>query len=170
VVVIAYLGVGANLGRPEKQLQLASALLVNHCAVQILKSSSMFRSAPIGRSPYSGKDLGFYVNAVWQIRTSLSAYKLLSVLKSIELRLGRKRFRGSKNLARTVDLDLLLYGAQRINTKNLTVPHQRMHQRRFVLEPLAEITPRLLVPGVGAVQNLIKQNYIAAQAVELLPS
>jgi 2-amino-4-hydroxy-6-hydroxymethyldihydropteridine diphosphokinase len=167
-VAIAYIGVGANLGRPEEQLQLASVLLSNHYAIQVLKSSSIYRSDPIGILPYGHQGLDCYVNAVWQIRTSLSPDKLLSVLQSVELRLGRKRLRSGKNFPRKLDLDLLLYGMRRFSTKTLTVPHPRMHKRQFVLKPLAEISPRMIVPGVGRVQNLVKQNRIMAQTVELL--
>lgn len=166
--VIAYLGVGANLGRPEEQLQIAKALLRSHYAIRILKSSSMYRSDSIGNSPYNHHGLDSYINAVWQIRTSLPPYRLLSVLQSIELRLGRKRGRGGRNFPRKLDLDILLYGERRFSSRSLTIPHPRIQQRRFVLSPLSEISPRLLVPGFGRVQSLVNRSHIKAQTVELL--
>ena len=167
-MTVAYLGVGANLGHPVEQLQRARTLLNRHFAIQFIQSSSIYSSSPIGGAALCNTGQSVYVNAVWQIHTSLSAFRLLSVLNELELKLGRKRLRGSKNMARPLDLDILLYGNQRINTKNLIVPHPRLHLRRFVLEPLAEITSGLTVPGVGVVQYLAQQNSILVQAVKLL--
>lgn len=167
-MTVAYLGVGANLGHSVEQLQRARTLLNRHLAIQFIRSSSMYSSSHVGAARLRNTGQGEYVNAVWQIHTSLSASRLLLVLHGLELKLGRKRLRGSKNMARPLDLDILLYGNQRINTKSLTVPHPRLHLRRFVLEPLAEIASGLTVPGVGGVQYLAQQNSILVQAVKLL--
>jgi 2-amino-4-hydroxy-6-hydroxymethyldihydropteridine diphosphokinase len=103
----------------------------------------LYRSAPIDSS---GPD---YLNAVAAVATELAPHALLQALQAIELRHGRER--PYRNAPRTLDLDLLLFGEQRIDSPDLVVPHPRMHERAFVLRPLADLAPALVIPGRGAV-------------------
>jgi 2-amino-4-hydroxy-6-hydroxymethyldihydropteridine diphosphokinase len=131
----AYIGLGANLGDARRTLKTAADELTHAIGVNQLTLSRFYRSAPIESS---GPD---YVNAVAMIQTSLSARSLLGVLQQIERKHGRER--PYRNAPRTLDLDLLLYGAQTIDEPDLTVPHPRMHQRAFVLKPLSDLAPDL---------------------------
>ena len=140
-VVTAYIALGANLGDAAQSIRQA-VLDINalpECSVK--KTSSFYRTAPLetlpGHSP--GDD---YINAVAEIQTCLSAQCLLQHLQQIELAAGRNR--PYVNAPRTLDLDLLLYGDDRIDLPQLSVPHPRMWQRAFVLVPLAEIAPGLV--------------------------
>ena len=138
----AYIGLGSNLGDPFAQLSAALADLSRMTEMRLDARSSFYRSAPVGVT-----DQADFANAVVRIETSLAPADLLGVLLSIECAHGReRRFPGAP---RTLDLDLLLYGAQRIATERLTLPHPRMHQRAFVLQPLLEIDPEALIPGLG---------------------
>lgn len=138
-VVTAYVGLGANLGDARAALQAAVRVLAHLEGVDALAVSSLYRSAPIASS---GPD---YLNAVACLQTRLSAPDLLGVLQQIENAAGRER--PYRNAPRTLDLDLLLYGDARIESTALTVPHPRMHQRAFVLQPLAELAPALVSPA-----------------------
>jgi 2-amino-4-hydroxy-6-hydroxymethyldihydropteridine diphosphokinase len=133
-----FVGLGANLGDAVTTVRSAfealDALPSTHCAAR----SALYRSAPIDAQ---GAD---YINAVAQLQTGLSPAALLEELQAIEARFGRER--PYRNAPRTLDLDLLLYGERRIVTPLLTVPHPRMHERAFVLAPLAEIAPDLALP------------------------
>ena len=131
--VIAYVGLGANLGNPTLTLRGALASLAGTAGVRLLRSSGLYRTAPVDAS---GPD---YLNAVAELATSLTAPDLLSVLQSLENAAGRER--PYRNAPRTLDLDLLLYGSSRIDSSRLTVPHPRMCERAFVLVPLREIAP-----------------------------
>ncbi|MEI7515411.1 MAG: 2-amino-4-hydroxy-6-hydroxymethyldihydropteridine diphosphokinase [Betaproteobacteria bacterium] len=134
--VVATIGLGANLGDAAATVQVAIASIGALAQTQLLRASSLYRSAPVDSS---GPD---YVNAVVQVRTALSAPALLATLQTIELAAGRER--PYRNAPRTLDLDLLLYGDAHISSPALTVPHPRMQQRAFVLLPLAEIAPQLV--------------------------
>lgn len=136
--VIAYIGLGANLGQAVKTLQQAANQLSRQPGIQALVLSRFYSSAPIDSS---GPD---YVNAVAKITTTLPALELLDVLQAIEQEHGRQR--PYRNAPRTLDLDLLLYGNQRLSHERLLVPHPRMHQRAFVLVPLRELAPDLSLP------------------------
>lgn len=136
--VIAYIGLGANLGQAVKTLQQAANQLNQQPGIQALELSRFYSSAPIDSS---GPD---YVNAVAKIITILPALELLDVLQAIELEHGRQR--PYRNAPRTLDLDLLLYGNQQLKHERLLVPHPRMHQRAFVLMPLRELAPDLTLP------------------------
>jgi 2-amino-4-hydroxy-6-hydroxymethyldihydropteridine diphosphokinase len=127
-------------------------------ASRLVAQSSLYRSAPVDAT---GPD---FVNAVAGIDTALSATDLLAALQSIEQRHGRVR--GERNAPRTLDLDLLLHGEAVIDTPALTLPHPRLHERAFVLLPLAEVAPALVVPGRGAVRELLRG--LGAQAIERL--
>ncbi len=134
--VLAYVALGANLGDAAQTLRDAIKRLEQTTGVRLLKSSSLYRTAPIDSS---GPD---YLNAVAEVSTTLTAPAMLATLQSIESAHGRKR--PYRNAPRTLDLDLLLYGNARIDSPELTVPHPRMWQRAFVLIPLAEIAPGLV--------------------------
>jgi 2-amino-4-hydroxy-6-hydroxymethyldihydropteridine diphosphokinase len=146
--VKAFVGLGANLGEPEAQLRRAIAALDAMPGTRLAAASSLYRSAPIG----VGEQPEF-TNAVAAIATELGPRALLEALLAVEARFGRKR--ESPGAARTLDLDLLLYGDRVIEEPALVVPHPRMHERAFVLMPLAEIAPDAVVPGKGAVAALL---------------
>ena len=143
----AYVGLGANLGNPQQTIQAAITELGTLSATRLIGSSSLYVSAPIAAD---GDD---YVNAVVEVRTQLTPAELLSALQDIELRFGRTR--DYLNAPRTLDLDLLLYEQLTIHTDTLQVPHPRMTQRAFVIVPLLEITPAIIIPGFGAAQSLL---------------
>ncbi|MCY7318537.1 MAG: 2-amino-4-hydroxy-6-hydroxymethyldihydropteridine diphosphokinase [Ramlibacter sp.] len=132
--VTAYVGLGANLGAAAQAVTAAIEAIGRVPDTVVTGRSSMYRSAPVDAS---GPD---YINAVVEVRTLLAAPRLLSELQAIELAAGRER--PYRNAPRTLDLDLLLYGAGRIDSPMLTLPHPRMAQRAFVLLPLAEIAPQ----------------------------
>jgi 2-amino-4-hydroxy-6-hydroxymethyldihydropteridine diphosphokinase len=148
-MTVACVGLGANLGDPRRQLQAAIDELSRLPDTRLLRASRFYRSAPIGNA-----DQPDFVNAVAQFDTALAAEDLFDRLQDIEQRHGRERpFPGAP---RTLDLDLLLYGDARIATPRLTVPHPRMHERAFVLRPLAEIAPATTIPGRGPVAALLE--------------
>lgn len=131
--VAAWVALGANLGDAQATLERALTALEALPDTRLSKRSSLYRTAPVDAT---GPD---FINAVAEIRTSLEAHALLAALQSIEQSEGRER--PWRNAPRTLDLDLLLYGDERIDTPALTVPHPRMQERAFVLVPLAEIAP-----------------------------
>ena len=138
----AFIGLGANLGDPEAQVRRAFAALTELPGTRLLAASSLYRSAPVGYTVQPD-----FVNAVAQIETRLGAEALLRELLATEARFGRVR--QFPNAPRTLDLDLLLYGDRVIAEPGLVVPHPRMHERAFVLAPLAEIAPDTVIPGKG---------------------
>lgn len=138
-MVRVYLGVGSNLGDRKSYLQRASELVRKIPATSFLRSSSVRETAPIG-GPAQGK----FLNAVWEIETKFSARELKDRLLEIEAQLGRRR--SEPNAPREIDLDILFYGDQVIDEKHLQIPHPRLHERAFVLEPLSELVPEFLHP------------------------
>lgn len=146
LAVTAYIGLGANLGDAALAVRNAIAALAGLDGVQDARASSLYGSAPVDAG---GAD---YVNAVLQVQTSLSPPQLLAALQSIEQQAGRER--SFKNAPRTLDLDLLLYGTQQMDTPDLVVPHPRMGERAFVLLPLAELDASLVsVDQLAAVKH-----------------
>jgi 2-amino-4-hydroxy-6-hydroxymethyldihydropteridine diphosphokinase len=135
-VTTAYVGVGSNLNDPRAQVLQAFTELDGLPNTRVVRKSSLYRSAPRGHAAQPD-----FVNAVAQVETGLPAERLLAELQAVEARHGRER--SFPNAPRTLDLDLLLYGAARIASPALTVPHPRMHERAFVLKPLLEIAPQL---------------------------
>ncbi len=133
-----FVGLGANLGDALATVREAFDALGTLPQTTCVARSSLYRSAPVDAQ---GSD---YINAVVQLRTGLSPLALLDALQGIEDRFGRER--PYRNAPRTLDLDLLLYGQRRIVSPRLTVPHPRLHERAFVLVPLAEIAPDLALP------------------------
>jgi 2-amino-4-hydroxy-6-hydroxymethyldihydropteridine diphosphokinase len=136
--VIATLGVGANLGDPRTAVRKAIEDLAQLPGTVTVAVSSLYGSAPLDAD---GPD---YVNAVVQVRTELSPDALLAALQAIEQQAGRER--PYRNAPRTLDLDILLYGEERVDREDLQIPHPRMWQRAFVVLPLSEIAPDLVSP------------------------
>lgn len=153
--MIAYIGIGANLGDASANVDDALVRLAALDGGCLLAQSAKYRSAPIDSS---GDD---YINAVASIETSLSAPDLLDALHAIELAHGRER--PYRNAPRTLDLDILLYGDERIDLPQLHVPHPRMLDRAFVLVPLLEIAPDIVIPGRGAAHDYLPA--VADQAI-----
>jgi 2-amino-4-hydroxy-6-hydroxymethyldihydropteridine diphosphokinase len=156
--MIAYVGIGANLGDARANVDDAVARLGLLPESRLLRTSPYYRSAPIDAS---GDD---YVNAVAAIDTRLPAPDLLAALHAIEADHGRER--PYRNAPRTLDLDLLLYGDAVIATDTLSVPHPRMLERAFVLRPLLDIAPAIAVPGHGRAASFFAA--VAKQAIERL--
>ena len=154
--MIAYIGVGANLGDASANVDDALARLGALDGCSVLAASAKYRTAPIDSS---GDD---YVNAVACIDTALSAPALLAALHGIELAHGRER--PYRNAPRTLDLDILLYGDEQIDLPSLHVPHPRMLERAFVLVPLLEIAPGVTVPGRGLASGFLPA--VAGQGIE----
>jgi 2-amino-4-hydroxy-6-hydroxymethyldihydropteridine diphosphokinase len=147
--VTAYIGLGSNLADPVQQVRSARADCAAIPCVREMAFSSLYRSPPMG--PQDQPD---YVNAVMAVSTDLTALVLLHHLQRIEQKHGRVRS-DRRWIARTLDLDLLIHGEQSIETVELTVPHPGLSQRAFVLYPLFEIAPELVVPGLGRVADLV---------------
>ena len=145
----AYVGLGANLGDREGTLLAAVDALAAEDGVRLVAVSTLRETEPVGVG-----DQPRFLNGVAALDTTLAARELLGLLLAIEQRFGRIRLAGEHG-PRTLDLDLLLYGDDEIDEPGLTVPHPRLHERRFVLEPLAELAPALVVPGRGAVESLL---------------
>ncbi|MRX72983.1 2-amino-4-hydroxy-6-hydroxymethyldihydropteridine diphosphokinase [Bacillus lacus] len=139
-----FLALGSNIEDREQHLASAVKKLANHESIRVTKISSIYETDPVGYT-----DQGKFLNQVIQIKTDLSALELLSETQEIEASLGRKR--EIKWGPRTLDLDILLYNHENIETETLKVPHPRMLERSFVLIPLAEVAPELQLP-----QNHVK--------------
>jgi len=155
--VIAYVGLGANLGDAQATLREALAGLGALADVRLLRTAPFYRTAPVDAS---GPD---FINTVACLRTTLSPWRLLDALQALENRHGRQR--PYRNAPRTLDLDLLLYADDTIADERLLVPHPRMHERAFVLAPLADIAPDLRLEQ-GQVGWLLGQ---LQQPIERLP-
>lgn len=144
----AFIAFGANLGDPVASFEHACAALAALPGTNVERRSSLYRSAPVGVEGQPD-----YVNGVIELRTHIAAPALLAHLLDIEHEAGRRR--DGHCAPRTLDLDLLLYDDQVIRAPGLEVPHPRMHQRAFVLLPLAEIAPDARIPGHGPVAALL---------------
>jgi len=149
-VTVAYIGLGANLDAPRQQVRQALAELATLPETIVLKTSSEYRSAPVGYSEQPE-----FINAVALLETGLAPERLLGELQALEARHGRQR--SFPNAPRTLDLDLLLYGERIIDTDALKVPHPRMHERAFVLVPLLELAPEVAIPGHGPAARLLER-------------
>ncbi len=134
--VSVYIALGANLGDAQSTVLQAIADIAQPTHTTLVVRSSLYRSTPVDSA---GPD---YINAVVHINTLMSPYLLLAQLQNLEQLAGRER--PYINAPRTLDLDLLLYGSAQINSPTLTVPHPRMYERAFVLQPLHEIAPQLV--------------------------
>ena len=147
-MTLAYVGLGANLGPREITLLRAVDLLAETDGVEVLAVSQLRETEPVGVV-----DQPLFLNGAVVLNTSLSPRELLDRLLEIERELGRVR--DVRWGPRVVDLDLLVYGDRQIDERGLRVPHPRLHERRFALEPLAELDPELDVPGLGRVENAL---------------
>ena len=145
----AFIGLGANLGEREETLRRALDLLAAEPGLELRRVSTFRETEPVGYL-----DQPRFVNAAAEVETELSAADLLALLLDVERRLGRVRG-GPRFGPRTIDLDLLLYGDETIREPGLRVPHPRLHERRFALEPLAELDPNLELPGHGPIQAVL---------------
>jgi len=159
VACVAYIALGANLGDPLATVKAAIAALNQLPQSSLVAASSLYRTAPMGLTHQPD-----FINAVVEMITVLPAPTFLAELFAIEARFGRQR--GVPNAPRTLDLDLLLYGDLVRCDAQLTLPHPRLHERAFVLAPLAEIAPLLIIPCLGAVSDLLAQ--CAEQQIERL--
>jgi len=145
-----FVGLGANLGDPRSTIHAALELLAAEEGVEVVAVSALRETDPVGYD-----DQPRFLNGAAELETSLGPRELLARLLAIERRLGRVRGVGARFGPRTIDLDLLLYGTAIIDEQGLQVPHPRLHERRFALEPLAELDPALEIPGRGPVETLL---------------
>jgi 2-amino-4-hydroxy-6-hydroxymethyldihydropteridine diphosphokinase len=144
----AFVGIGSNLGDREGQLRSARRLLAAEGGIEVLAVSELRDTEPVGPVEQPR-----FLNGAVRLTTELSPQELLERLLAIEQRLGRVR--NERFGPRTIDLDLLVYGDAIVDEPGLTVPHPRLHERRFALEPLAELAPDLVIPGRGPVSALL---------------
>jgi len=144
----AYVGIGSNLQGPARQVENAAALLAEIPGTRRIAMSSLYRSSAFG-----GVEQPDFVNAVAAVLTTLSAADLLAELQAIEHRQGRERSEARWG-PRVIDLDLLVYSSEKIETPDLSVPHPGIGERNFVLLPLKEIAPDLVIPGLGRVASI----------------
>lgn len=150
-MIPVFIAIGSNLADPLQQVKAALAALAILPHSRLVKTSSFYRTKPLG--PQDQPD---YLNAVVELETELTAEQLLDATQAIELNQGRQR-KGQRWGARTLDLDLLLYGTLVINTERLTIPHYDMKNREFMLYPLAEIAPDLHFPDGSTLQSVLKK-------------
>lgn len=145
-MTVAYVGLGSNLDDPVRQVLQALDELDRLPHTRLVKRSSLFRTSPVGHAAQPD-----FVNAAARLETGLPAERLLDELQRIEAAHGRTR--SFPNAPRTLDLDLLLFGELQLKSERLSVPHPRLHERAFVLEPLVELDPDLVVPGLGPARD-----------------
>lgn len=143
----AYIGLGSNLGDKEANIKKALKLLEASPGVHVKRVASFYRTAPVG---YTRQD--WFLNTAAEVETDLKPHELLSHLLDIEERLGRVRTVHWG--PRTIDLDLLIFGREEVNTPDLIVPHPRMSERAFVMVPLAELVPEFIIAGRGKATEL----------------
>ena len=155
---LVFIGLGSNLHRPIIQIKKALRFLSGHRGVRLLAYSSIYETAPIGYD-----DQPKFINAVAKLTTNYSPHRLLDLLQKVEHLQHRKRT-SNQNSPRTLDLDILLYGQFRCRTDRLILPHPRMHERRFVLQPLLELAPELVIPGKGPAVNF--QSSVSSQGCQ----
>ena len=145
----AYVGLGANLGDRAETIRLALDRLAATPGLEVVGVSALRETDPVGITEQPR-----FLNGAAAIETELAPRELLDRLLEVERALGRVRT-GERYGPRTIDLDLLLYGSDAVDEPGLTVPHPRLHERRFALEPLAELDPALEIPGHGAVSGVL---------------
>ncbi|MGH8618226.1 MAG: 2-amino-4-hydroxy-6-hydroxymethyldihydropteridine diphosphokinase, partial [Burkholderiales bacterium] len=148
--VRAVLALGANLGDAPATVEAAIGALDRLPSTRLITRSSLYRTAPVGYAEQPD-----FINAVAIVETALAPRALLDALLALERTQGRTR--SFANAPRTLDLDILLYGSQTVQESGLTIPHPRMHERAFVLVPLAEIAPDTDIPGHGRVADLTER-------------
>jgi 2-amino-4-hydroxy-6-hydroxymethyldihydropteridine diphosphokinase len=150
-VTRAYVALGSNLGDREATIRAAVAELGSRVGVEVVAVSSLIDTEPVGFT-----DQPRFLNGVAAIDTDLPAADLLGLLLEVERQFGRVRDGVPAQGPRTLDLDLLLYGDGELDEPGLRVPHPRLHEREFVLGPLAELDPDIEVPGRGRVQDILE--------------
>ena len=155
----AFVGIGANLGDPVAQVRGAVAALAGLPETRLVAASSLYRTAPLGYTAQND-----FVNAACLLETALAPRALLGELRAIEAAAGRER--SFKDAPRTLDLDLLLYGAETIAEPGLAVPHPRLHERAFALAPVVELDPTCVIPGRGPAREWLAR--AADQRIEKL--
>jgi 2-amino-4-hydroxy-6-hydroxymethyldihydropteridine diphosphokinase len=155
-MVRAFIGLGSNLGDREGTLRAAVGRLRNLPTTRVVRLSTLRKTEPVGYV-----DQPRFLNGVVELETELPARELLDALLDLERGFGRDRSASPPRGPRTLDLDLLLYGAEEITEPGLEVPHPRLHEREFVLEPLAELDAAVEVPGKGSVQSLLTRLHSA---------
>jgi 2-amino-4-hydroxy-6-hydroxymethyldihydropteridine diphosphokinase len=146
----AYLGVGANLGNREETIERALELVGRQKGVEVVAVSALRETEPVGFT-----DQPRFLNGAAAVETDLEPRELLEALLTVERDLGRTRD-GPRFGPRTIDLDLLVFGDREVSEPGLTVPHPRLAERAFALEPLAELDPHLEIPGRGRVGDLLR--------------
>jgi len=156
---LAYVALGANLADPANQIRAALAALTELPQSTLQRASSLYRTAPIGIAHQPD-----FINAVAALATTLAPHDLLDELFAVEASFGRRR--DYHHAPRTLDLDLLLYDGEVIDSARLTLPHPRMHLRAFVLAPLLEIAPDCRIPGRGLASAWLPA--VSMQAIEKL--
>ncbi|HEX7992253.1 MAG TPA: 2-amino-4-hydroxy-6-hydroxymethyldihydropteridine diphosphokinase [Stenotrophomonas sp.] len=149
-MVVACIGLGANLGDAPATLRSAIGVLAQLPGVQLLASSRLYRTPAWGNEAQPD-----FINAAVALQTDLPAPQLLEQLLAIEQQFGRVRVPGQHWGPRLLDLDLLLYGEQVVDLPQLQVPHPFLHQRAFALLPLADVAPEALIPGHGTVRDVL---------------
>jgi 2-amino-4-hydroxy-6-hydroxymethyldihydropteridine diphosphokinase len=149
-LITAFIALGSNLDDPASHVREAIADLARLPQTRVKRASALYGSAPVGY-----RDQPDFINAVAEIGTRLEPRPLLEALLEIEKRHGRVR--GVRNGPRTLDLDIALYGERVVREPGLVVPHPRMHERAFVIVPLAEVAPGLDIPGFGSVSRLLER-------------
>jgi 2-amino-4-hydroxy-6-hydroxymethyldihydropteridine diphosphokinase len=151
-VTRAFVGLGSNLGEREATILRALGRLQEEPEIDVVRVSGLRETDPVGYV-----DQPPFLNGAAELATELPARELLTRLLAIERELGRTRGDGPPLGPRTIDLDLLLYGEDTIAEAGLQVPHPRLHERRFALEPLAELDPSAMIPGRGQVQTVLTE-------------
>jgi len=158
----AYIGLGSNLGERRQSMDAAVEKMNQLPGVRVTKLSSFYETEPVGGPPQPT-----YLNAVVEIECSLSASELLSHLQRIENEMGRER--EGKDFPRTIDLDILFFGDDVIDEPNLKVPHPRLHERLFMLDPLNEIAPEVLHPVLGETVAALRRALLDGRATSRRP-
>jgi 2-amino-4-hydroxy-6-hydroxymethyldihydropteridine diphosphokinase len=157
-MTIAFIALGSNLQSPQQQVLNAFEALKRIPKTTLVRHSSLYKTAPVGYDNQPD-----FINAVAEVNTDLAPHALLEAILAIEQTFGRER--PFPNAPRILDLDLLLYGSDIINTETLIVPHPRMHERAFVMLPLAEIAPDILINAHGKVADLAVQLSLQNQGI-----
>ena len=153
-MIRAYLGLGANSGDPVQQIIFARNSLAAIEGVSSVNCSSLYLTSPVGDSQQRD-----FINCVCELQAEIEVADLFEQVQRIENDLGRVRDPANRNAARMIDIDLLLFGDHTLDSELLQVPHPRMHQRLFVLQPLADIAPQLEVGAMGTVAQLLELGF-----------
>ena len=155
-MTLAYLGLGANLGDARQTLKDAVICLAQQHTITVLAKSSLYRTSPVDAGG------GDYFNCVAAVETALAARPLLTLCQTIENHFGRER--PYRNAPRTLDLDILLFGAEQIDAERLVIPHPRLIERAFTLVPLIELDADIVIPGYGRADSYLAG--VASQRIE----